>query len=492
MPPTERDFTLGFIAEDASLVEGVEIPKGFFRSDLQRTVWATILELIEAGKPVSVAAIAEHAEGNGTVGYLAEITAGIYRIKPAEFRRRVYKQAAEDVMKRMHSLASADLPDLDELAALITEARRLELEAEAIDGKPAGPNFISRKADGIRTRPVEWLWPGVIPFGMTTLVEGDPDMGKTFVLADIIARVTQGVGFPRYGDQAPARSGPGNVVYISSEGVPDQILVPRLIAAGADLERVEIIEGIYDPHGAFEVLDVSQHLPAIALRQKKDPDFRALVVDPLASHLSAKLDMNSSLAMRNAMDAISRFAGETGCAPIVALHLNKDDRKAPIHRAAGSGQIVAAVKSAWAVYKKPGDDDKDRRYFGPVKSTCTPARHSFSFKITSSPVTFSTGQTGDIGRVAWNLATEDVDLQAAMSPGTFSLKSKVNDGIAFLRERLANGPRYATDLITEAALLGISKDRLWEAKRKEGIEDGREAYQGRSQWFYPVRKDRIQ
>ena len=495
--PCDRDYSLGFLIDQPGLLEAVEIPPDFFRTDRQRAAWNAICELRAAGEPIGFATVAEKIRGNGNVGFLTAITSGlILNFKPGEFRRRVYKQAAEDVKARIISQVEREsksgIFDYDGIFALLEEGRRLELESESLTGEHVGPNFVCRKAHLIQTRRVGWLWPGVMAFGMPTGLVGEPGIAKTFVAVDTVARVTQGLDFPLYGEQDRSPSGPGSVVYISSEGVPDQILVPRLIAAGADLERVEIIEGITDKHGDFEILDVSQHLPALARRMKNEPDIKLLVIDPLASHLSPKVNMNSSLEMRAAMDCISRFAEETGCAVLVVMHLNKDDRKAAIHRAAGSGQIMAAVKSAWAVVKKPDDENDNRRYFGPVKSNLAPFKRSMSFEIRDTPIVFSDGTSGNIGRVVWNLEPEDFDLQAAISPGAFELKSKVGAAVTFLRSKLAAGPRLARELHDEAAAQGINKDRLWEAKRKEGIEDGREYYQGPSRWFYPEQKGEIQ
>jgi putative DNA primase/helicase len=402
--------------------------------------------------------------------------------------------APEEVLSTVLRAAAASAPPFPEAQAkakfrsALARYQRRQSEAGTNAQAPivetTGPVFISRKANTIRTRPVGWLWLGVVPFGMPTALEGDPGVGKTFVADDIVARVTRGLAFPGYlqnRDREPVR---GSVVYITSEGVPDRILVPRLVAAGADLERVEIVEGITNNQGGFEILDVNQHLPALARRMRNETDIKLVVIDPLASHLSPKVNMNSSLEMRAAMDCIARFAEETGCAVLVVMHLNKDDRKAAIHRAAGSGQIMAGVKSCWAVVKKPGDENDNRRYFGPVKSNLAPYRRSLAFDIQSVPVHFDDGTTGDIGRIVWSLEPEEFDLQAALSPGAFELHSKMGQAVTLLRAQLADGSRLVRDIFREAEAAGISKDTLWKAKRKEGIEDGREVFGGPSKWYY--------
>jgi len=193
--PNERDYTLGFIVENPGLLEGLDIPEGFFRTDSQRGAWTTVRELIEAGQTVSLAMIAERASGNGTLGYINAITSGLYPIKPGEFRRRVYKQAAEDVKKRMQSLAAQDLPDLDELASLIEEARRLDLEAESASGNPADI-LMSRMISGAAMQSlglqVEWTIESLLPARSITVLHSRSGLGKTWLCLQAGKAVSEG------------------------------------------------------------------------------------------------------------------------------------------------------------------------------------------------------------------------------------------------------------------------------------------------------------
>jgi AAA domain-containing protein len=49
-----------------------------------------------------------------------------------------------------------------------------------------------RRAADVTTRPVEWYWEGRIPKGKLTLLDGDPDLGKSVVTMDIAARGARG------------------------------------------------------------------------------------------------------------------------------------------------------------------------------------------------------------------------------------------------------------------------------------------------------------
>ena len=48
-------------------------------------------------------------------------------------------------------------------------------------------------------RPIEWLWPGRIPLGTVTVLEGATETGKSLIAADLAARVTRGAPWPGEG-----------------------------------------------------------------------------------------------------------------------------------------------------------------------------------------------------------------------------------------------------------------------------------------------------
>ena len=59
---------------------------------------------------------------------------------------------------------------------------------------------------------VKWLWPGRIPYGKVTILEGDPGLGKSQVTLDLVARVTAGEALPT-GESVVQ----GNVLLLTAE-----------------------------------------------------------------------------------------------------------------------------------------------------------------------------------------------------------------------------------------------------------------------------------
>src|SRR5579872_6305829 len=90
-----------------------------------------------------------------------------------------------------------------------------------------------RVAAQISPRKVEWLWPKRIPIGKLSILDGDPGSGKSLICVEIGARLTRGEPMP--GSTVALR---GGVVLLTAEDDLGDTVVPRLIAAGADLSRI--------------------------------------------------------------------------------------------------------------------------------------------------------------------------------------------------------------------------------------------------------------
>ena len=103
-----------------------------------------------------------------------------------------------------------------------------------IDGFGIGIRFYST----VTVKQIDWLWQPYIPYGKVTVIQGDPGDGKTTLILSIAAMLSTGQAMPE-SLQAPACS---NVIYQSAEDGAEDTIKPRLIAAGADCEKVAFID----------------------------------------------------------------------------------------------------------------------------------------------------------------------------------------------------------------------------------------------------------
>jgi hypothetical protein len=100
----------------------------------------------------------------------------------------------------------------------------------------------SARASTYAMAAVEWVWPERFAIGKLGIIAGLPDEGKGQVLCDMVARITRGDSWPCGEGSAPL----GNVILLTAEDDVRDTVTPRLKAAGADLERVEIVQMVRD------------------------------------------------------------------------------------------------------------------------------------------------------------------------------------------------------------------------------------------------------
>ena len=93
---------------------------------------------------------------------------------------------------------------------------------------PARQSILEQTLDDVEPESVEWLWPGRIPLGKLTILDGDPDLGKSTIALDLAARVSTNGHMPD-GTRGPV----GDVLILSVEDGLEDTTVPRLIAVDA-------------------------------------------------------------------------------------------------------------------------------------------------------------------------------------------------------------------------------------------------------------------
>src|SRR6516162_3561393 len=132
--------------------------------------------------------------------------------------------------------------DDGENCEMTAKFKMVDLPSEQSDQAASGPELIARCAADVKPEPVEWLWPGRVALGKLTLIAGEAGLGKSQLSIAMAAAVTTGDEWPCCERRAPQ----GNVVILSAEDGAADTVVPRLMSAGADRERVELVSAVHD------------------------------------------------------------------------------------------------------------------------------------------------------------------------------------------------------------------------------------------------------
>lgn len=214
----------------------------------------------------------------------------------------------------------------------------------------------------ISSERVNWLWPQLIVGNALAIVEGDKGVGKTTLLAAIVAAVTNGTKL------LGRRKGPlASALWLAGEVPYDSFVTPRLIAAGADMSRVQY--PAKDSRGFRRRLILPNQ---VGLLEKTITHFGAkvAVIDPLASFTSPESDLRSDQSTHQTLDPLIDLAGATGCAIILSRHLSKDRSGPRICQGLGGAAVGGAAQSVLAIDWP--DRKSARRILRAV--ACNPAR----------------------------------------------------------------------------------------------------------------------
>lgn len=147
----------------------------------------------------------------------------------------------------------------------------------------------------IQAEEVEWLLYPFIPYGKVTIVQGDPGEGKTTMMLQIIARLTKGEAVLsewEQTDNTEETKPPMTVLYQTAEDGLGDTIKPRLMAAGADCNKVIVID---DREKALTLMD--ERLEEAIARTSA----RLVVLDPIQGYLGAEVDMNRANEIRPVM-----------------------------------------------------------------------------------------------------------------------------------------------------------------------------------------------
>jgi hypothetical protein len=212
---------------------------------------------------------------------------------------------------------------------------------------PAGRQVVVTLASQIKPRPVRWLWPDRIPAGALTLLAGREGIGKSLVGVHLAAQLTHGrLPGGRYGK-------PARVMFATSEDAWEFTMVPRLLAAGADLTRVGRVQ--VDDGGRVDGLTLPLDAKGLA-EYIGARDVALLVLDPLTSHMDGRIDAHRDREVRSALEPLGQLAEGTGAAVLGLVHLGKGIGSDPVNLILGSRAFSAVARVALVAARDPEDE----------------------------------------------------------------------------------------------------------------------------------------
>lgn len=373
------------------------------------------------------------------------------------------KQLSDDYDQRL----ARDLA-ITEAAAARRRAQHAD-HVSALDRRmDALPELTLVKASTIKPEGITWLWPYWLARGKLHVLAGAPGTGKTTIALRMIATVTSGGRWP---DGSAVRR--GNVLLWSGEDGAADTLVPRLIAAGADLDRVFIVGDVNDSQGK-RPFDPAIDMDSLHVAAAQLADVLLLVVDPIVSAVGG--DSHKNTEVRRALQPLVNLGDALGCAVLGISHFSKGTAgRSPIERVTGSIAFGAVARVVLATARLEAEEGAEPQHIlVRAKSNLGPDTGGFHYSveqiqltshgnIEASRVSFGAGIEGS-ARELLAVAESETDTEA---------KTQTAEAEDWLAEVLGQYEVKAKAVQAQARECGIADKALRRAREKLGVKPRR-------------------
>lgn len=312
-------------------------------------------------------------------------------------------------------------------------------------------------AADIEPEHVEWLVDQSFPLGMLAVIGGQPGLGKSQISINLAAGVTSGVGLPGNGVFKDL----GSVIILANEDDAARTIRPRLDAAGADITKVHIVEGVAREGADVDMFQLDLDIADLRERALQIGDVKLIIIDPPSAYLGTKVDSYKDSDVRGMLMPLGRLAQETGAMILLIVHLNKRTDGGAQQRFSGSTAWTAAPRVGFMVAEDPLTK---QRFMLPVKNNIGDDRLGYQYHIEEKLIGYG-GQTFKSSYIVWDQTTNR-SVGELLTPPKASKPDAVGVAKDFLQDELANASLPVDQIQAAAKAAGISWPSVLRAKSK--------------------------
>jgi hypothetical protein len=275
---------------------------------------------------------------------------------------------------------------------------------------------------------------------------------------------------------------------LTAEDCLDQIIAPRLIAAGADRNRVFVLKKIRKDNKERMFL-LNEDLDELERVITHVGDVRLITIDPITAYMGGKVDSHRATDVRGQLGPLADLAERTNVALSAITHPPKHSTQRAIDHFIGSQAFIAAARIGHMAVEEIDEDEHGNRLptgrslFTNAKNNVSPRMATLAYRVVEKPL------DGNIkaAYVVWEDTVDITPDQAVAAAAAMTKRQREQGGIvAFLLDMLAGGPQRASVIEERAAARGFSKDQLDRAKKKMGIAAFKEEGKLDGKWYWAL------
>jgi hypothetical protein len=389
-------------------------------------------------------------------------TMGI-RSAMADLRKQNISAYTPKYIIEMAGPALKDVAVINAVARLNQEGYRPSAEtwdemARRVESLGQGAKLDTILASEIHIKSTDWVWEPYIPAGTLTLIEGDPEIGKSQLCAWLAAMITR---LGRFGWKR------GRVLIASAEDDVARTIGPRLVAAGADLSKVRVTGEAFDLTNADHVARLRNEVAS----------FKPLltIIDPISCY-AGRADAHRDTEVRQMLGTLREISETCDTTFAAVRHPTKDTSGKGIYRGMGSIAFIAAARSTIHLLALEDDDGNPTGVYALVhlKSNLGKKGMQRPYRIETVEIEDYDGLEMNSSRLAFLDREEAMEIATVTDDeiaGRGRRKTMQNRAVDWVEElmELHNGliPARAGEDLAEAA--GFGKTTIKRARKAVGI-----------------------
>jgi hypothetical protein len=316
--------------------------------------------------------------------------------------------------------------------------------------------------------------------GTLCLLAGREGIGKSTLAYTLAAQITRGqlagvyFGVPRA------------VIVAATDDSWEHTIVPRLMAAGADLDLIFRVDVT-----VTDSLTTTLVLPTDLLQlplSVADVGAAAILLDPLMSRLSATLDTHKDAEVRLALEPLVSLADRSSAAVLGVIHVNKSGGADALNMVMGSKAFAAVARSVLFAMSSP--DDETIKLLGQPKNNLGRSDlPTITYRIKGVKV--ADHAEGEIwtGRIHWTGETAMSIADALVASGEDTeTRTATRDATEWLSDYLnsVGGCAPSGDVKDKGKAVGHALSTLHRARSKLGIRTESSGFPRVTEWCIPA------
>lgn len=315
-----------------------------------------------------------------------------------------------------------------------------------------------------------WLWEGYIPLDTCTLLAGTGGIGKSQFLTWIAAIISNGANFSINGLNYDIPQ--GKVIILSAEDHLSHTIIPRLIAANANRENIEIVTSAIDSKTKlkerFICLDQDILLLEKKIKQLNEGELKVkfISIDPITAYLG-NVRENRSGEVRNFILRLKNLAEKYNIAIMLNTHTRKsngngDGATSAADEIMGSIAWSNTVRQAFAVTRHHDDDNL---IVLTASKTNYKKPEAAAYRIKPYDIDTKEGVI-KTSYIEWHNGTVDMTANEAVNKKAYEERKEIDIAKDFIKNTLAFGNKPYEQIKKMAESQDISVITLKRARQK--------------------------